>query len=78
MSQGVGAALAGPYADRLVDGNAPHLAVADLAGAGGLDDDLDQFLGVRVLDEDLDADLGDEVDGVFGAAVDLGVPRCLP
>lgn len=77
-SEGVRAAFAGPYPDGAVDRNAPDLAVTDLAGPGGLDDDLDELFGVLVLDEDLDADLGDQVDGVLGAPVDLGVAALPP
>jgi hypothetical protein len=49
------------------------LPVTDLAGAGGLDDGVHDLLRERVVGEDLDADLGHEVDGVLRAAVDLGV-----
>src|SRR5699024_5770128 len=41
--------------------------------AGDLDDDAGDE--VRVVDDDLNAHLRDEVDGVLGAAVDLGVPE---
>ena len=42
-------------------------------GAGGVHDDVDHLVDGGVLDHHLDPDLGDEVDGVFGAAVNLGV-----
>ncbi len=77
-SEGVRAALTGPHADGGVDRDAPDLPVTDLAGAGGLDDDFDELFGVLVLDEDLDTDLGDQVDGVLGAPVDLGVAALPP
>src|SRR6266516_3125813 len=69
----VGASLAGPHADDLIDRDRPDLAVADLAGAGRLDQRVDDSRGGLVGDQDLDPDLGDEVDGVLGAAVDLCV-----
>ena len=57
----------------LLDRGDEDLAVADLAGLGGLDDRVDAALGVAVLDDDLDLHLGQEVDDVLGAAVELGV-----
>ena len=51
----------------------PDLAVADLAGGRRLDDHVHHIGGVRVLDDDLDLHLGDEVDRVLRPAVDLGV-----
>src|SRR5690606_15792914 len=65
--------LAGADADDGVDGHGPDLAVADLVGAGGLDDHVDDVVGVLGVDEDLDPQLGHQVDLVLGAAVDLGV-----
>ena len=56
-----------------VDGCDPHLAVADLAGAGRLDDGVGVRRCVIVVDEHLDADLRDEVDRVLRASIDLGV-----
>lgn len=63
--------LAGPYPGEVDDGDDPHLAVADPAGAGRGDDGVDQAFGVGVVDDDLDPNLGDEVDAVLGAAVHL-------
>ena len=54
-------------------GNTNTLAVADLAGVGGLDDGLDGRLDLRVGQDDFDLDLGQEIHGVFAAAIDLGV-----
>src|SRR3546814_1352510 len=50
-----------------------NLAVADLAGAGGLHHRLDHGVGLVVGDRDLELDLGQEIDHVLGAAVQLGV-----
>src|SRR5918994_2968262 len=67
------AALAGADPDDLVDRRHPHLPVADLPRGGGLDDRVDHTGGVELADDDLDADLRDEVDLVLRTAVDLGV-----
>src|SRR5439155_1190618 len=72
-SHRVGAALAGADAHRLLDRDHEDLAVADLVGLGGLLDRLDGARGEGLLDDDLDFDLGQEVDQVFGAAIDFGV-----
>src|SRR5690606_14846655 len=72
-SERVRSTLAGPDPYGRVDREGPHLSVTDLAGAGGLDDHFDELFGVVVLDQHLDADLGDEIDGVLGTPVDLGV-----
>src|SRR5690606_12243562 len=71
--QRVGAALAGPHPDDRLDRGHPDLAVADLPGAGGLDDDVDDLVHGGVVHDDLDPHLRHEVDRVLGAAVDLGV-----
>ena len=51
----------------------PDLAVADLAGAGRLDHGVHHLVRVRSSMTHLDPQLGHEVHGVLGAAVDLGV-----
>jgi hypothetical protein len=71
--QGVRSALTGADPHGGLDGDRPDLAVTDLAGAGGADHDLDELVGVRVVHQNLYADLGDQVHGVLGAPVDLGV-----
>src|SRR3954468_20548169 len=72
--QGVRPPLAGPDPDQLVDRRRPDLAVTDLAGCRGLHDDVDDVGGVVVGNDDIETHLGDEVDGVLRAPVDLGVP----
>src|SRR4051794_7299407 len=72
--QGVRPPLAGPDPDELVDRRRPDLAVADLPGRGRLHDDVDDISGVVVGNDDVETHLGDEVDGVLRAPVDLGVP----
>src|SRR6266545_6763051 len=72
-SEGVGPGLPGPDPPDVVDGHDPYLAVADLAGASRFEELLDHPVDVAVVDQDLDPDLGHEVDRVLGAPVDLGV-----
>ena len=50
------------------------LAVTNLAGAGGLFDRFDDLFDVVGLDGSLDLYLGQEVDDIFGAPIQLGVP----
>src|SRR3989304_818910 len=78
---GVLALFAGADADHLVDGRHEDLAVADAAGLGGLGDGRKGPVDESVLHDDLDLHLGNEVDHVGGAAVDLllaaGPPEAL-
>src|SRR5215831_9528431 len=67
------AALAGADTNCLVDRSHKDLAVADAAGVSRLLYRLDCPLDERILHDDLDLHLGQEVDHVFGAAVELGV-----
>jgi hypothetical protein len=69
----LGAPLPGADPHQVVDGHGPHLAVADLVGAGRRHDQIDDGSGVGVIDDDLDANLGHEVDLVLRPAVHLGV-----
>src|SRR6478735_6423455 len=73
-SDRLGTLLAGAQPDDLVDGEDPELAVADLAGHRPVPDRLDHVVHQCVVDHHLDAQLGQQVDAVLGAAVDLGVP----
>src|SRR4051812_35280842 len=59
-SERVSAGFAGAYAHRSVDGNYPHLAVADLAGPRGADDALTDCFDVAILGENLDFHLRHE------------------
>src|SRR5260370_16381240 len=74
MPRRVGAAFAGGDAPRLFDRGDEDLAVADLVGARGLLDGLHRALRQPVVEHDLDFDLGQETDDVFGATIDFGVP----
>jgi hypothetical protein len=49
------------------------LAVADAPGLRGVLDRLDHALGERIVDHDLQLHLGQEVDDIFGAAIQFGV-----
>src|SRR5690348_6402845 len=71
--QRVRAGFAGADAERLLDRGDEDLAVADLAGVGGLLDRLDRALDLAVVDHDLDLHLGQEADQVLGATIDLGL-----
>src|SRR5580700_1227831 len=53
--------FAGADADHALDLRDEDLAVADLAGLGGLEDRLDHLLGQLAAHGDLDARLGDKV-----------------
>src|SRR5437763_3274281 len=75
---GVVAHLTRAHTDHGIDRRDPHLAVTDLAGAGSLDDRVGHPLGLVVVDEDLERDLGNELDGVLGAPVHLGVAALAP
>src|SRR4249919_503382 len=66
-------AVAGPDPDHRLDRADPHLAVTDPTGLRGLLDDAEDVLGVTVVRDDLDPDLGHERDVVLRAAIDLGV-----
>src|SRR5579883_367453 len=72
-SDRVFALLAGADADGLVDRADEDLAVADAAGMGGVLDRLDRALHQRVLHHHLDLHLGQEIDDVFGPAIELGM-----
>jgi hypothetical protein len=54
-------------------GQHEDLAVADLAGLGGVDDRLDGGIDLLVGEHHLDLDLRQEVDDVFRAPVELGM-----
>jgi hypothetical protein len=73
-SQRVGAGFAGADAHGLFERGHEDFSVADLAGLGGLDDGLDGRVDLIGGDRDLQLDLRQEADGVFGAAIDLGMP----
>ena len=66
-------ALAGPDADRVLDGDDEDLAVPGLAGVRELEHGVDRPLHVGVVDDDLQLELGAQEDRRPGPAVALGV-----
>src|SRR3712207_3726445 len=77
-SDRVRAGLAGADADRFLDARYKNLAIADAAGLGRLADRLDGAVVAVVREHDLELHLGQEVDHVLGAAVELGVALLAP
>ncbi|MNR28086.1 hypothetical protein D3C85_1453940 [compost metagenome] len=57
----------------MFQGRGKDLAVADLAGTSGLLDRFDDLIDKVVRHGGFDAQLGQEVDGVFRAAIQLGM-----
>src|SRR4051812_342583 len=70
--------LAGSYPHGAVDAVDEDLSVADLAGLGGRHDCVDDFVNLIGRHCRLDLDLGQEADGVFGAAINFGVALLTP
>src|SRR6267378_7512697 len=73
FSYGGVAALASTNSDGVVDARHEDLAVADAAGVSRAADRLDRLLDHLVLEDQLDLHLRQEVDHIFGAAIELGV-----
>src|SRR5262245_56848460 len=73
MSDRLRPRLARTDADHLLEIGDEDLAVADLARASGVHDRFDHLLDARVVDGDLDLHLRQEIDDVFGAAIELRV-----
>ena len=71
VSDGVCATIAGADAHRLLDVHDEDLAVADPPGLRRFRDRLDDIVDQAVLDDDLDLHLGQEVDDIFGPAIEL-------
>lgn len=76
--KGIATGLAGPDADNAFDRADENLAVPDTPGLGcGLDGFHRRFDTVSRQDQ-LDFDLGQEIDDVFSAAIEFGMPFCRP
>src|ERR1019366_10743788 len=67
------AALVVANPDRLLDAADEDLSVTDAAGAGGAENGLHDLISQGVVDDDFQLDLGKKIDGVFAAAIELGV-----
>src|SRR5690606_28757150 len=65
--------FAGADADDPVDFGDEDLAVANLAGLGGLQDGFDDLIDQFAANCDLDSGLGHEVDDILGTTVQLGM-----
>lgn len=63
------AGFAGSDADDLFDVGDEDFSVADVAGAGGIRNDLDRFVGYVIGNDDFQFDFRHEVDNVFGSTV---------
>ena len=72
--QRVAIRFAGADAHGLLERRDENLAVADLAGLGLGDDRVDHRVDHLAMHRDFDLDLGQEIHGIFRAAIDLGVP----
>src|SRR3954452_5161777 len=70
----VRSSLARADAQRLLHRRDEDLAVADPPGVRRRGDRLDDALGKAVLDDHFEPDLGQEIDDIFGAAIELGMP----
>src|SRR6201986_3041275 len=69
----VQAGLSGSDSNGFLDVGDEDLAVADAAGLGGAEDRLDRAFDQIVADNNLDLHLRQEIDDVFGAAIELGM-----
>jgi hypothetical protein len=73
VSQSIFSALIIADANYLINVRKKNLPVTDLAGASGCRNSLHDFLNHRIGDDQLELDLGNEIDGVFPSAIELGV-----
>src|SRR3954469_13019266 len=78
MSERVRVLFAGPNADRLFERTDKDLAVADLTGARGRHDRLDDAVDEIRRDRHFDFQLWQEAHRVFSPAVDFRVPLLTP
>src|SRR5579885_648967 len=72
-SHGVVAVLAGADPNHVIEGGDKDLAVADLAGMGLEHDRFNRRLRHLILDDQVDLQLGQEVNDILGAPVHLGM-----
>src|SRR5271156_3890051 len=67
------AAFLGSDADGLLHVEYEHFSVANLAGFRGTDDGGDRHIQNLVADDNVDFNLREEINGVFGAAIHVGM-----
>src|SRR5580765_1505625 len=72
------AQFAGADPHEAVQVDRPDLAVADLAGPGGIGDQVHHLVGLAGVDDDLDLDLRDELGLVLRAPEHLGLAPLPP
>ena len=72
-SKRVNALFASPDTHRAVDRGDEDLAVTDAAGRSGLDDRLDDPIGIGIGHRDFQLQLGQKIDHILGSAIQLGV-----
>src|SRR6185369_9615270 len=72
-SDGVHPCFAGADTHDFLDVGDEDLAIADAPGLGRLADGLDGAFDRIVAEHDLDLHLGQEVDDIFGAAIEFGM-----
>ena len=77
-SEGVSADFSGADADRLFDRRHEDLAVTGLAGAGDSLNRFDNSFDTVIENHRLDLYLGQKVDDVLGASIELGVALLAP
>jgi hypothetical protein len=73
-----GAFFAGADADGFFHVADEDFSVTDLTGIGGADDGIGDVTGAVVVDDDFDFHFGEEIDRVFTAAIDFGMPFLTP
>ncbi len=67
------ARFAGSNTNGIVEGVDEDFSVTDLTGLGGLDDRIEDHSQVIVRANDFDLYFGNEIDGIFGAAIDFSM-----
>src|SRR5579863_2390486 len=72
-SQSILTALIIADANDLIDVREKNLSVTDFAGASGRRNRLHDFLNHQISNDQFELDLGNKIDGVLPAAVELGV-----
>eukprot|EP00873_Tetraselmis_striata_P030531 jgi/Tetstr1/450795/TSEL_037831.t1 len=76
--EGFVSAFARADSNGLFDRRNENLAVANTTGLRRVADRLDRLVGKLVWDNDLDFDLGQEINDVFGASVEFGMALLTP